>query len=506
MRAQVRAYVRRVGERVRAVVSRCRRVERPTWRDVRRWLETTSNLLHLTALVAVPLLIGVVTWLSNAVTPVLFLLYPPLASGTFTLFADPEGKYSSPVTFVGGMTLGALAGWAAGDIAATFLTVASTSGPFSVSAPAAALAILSTGVLTWALDLEEPTAFSTALLVLLLEGSRIEYVLGVAVSSTLVAIVFYIWRERFYEHRARYLYRTTGGDDHVLVPMRSEPHRERATAVFAGHIAAAHDAGKVVLLDVVGDDDTGRAERAMLEDREGQLLTDGGDLEHTATGEVDVDPEAVEERAVAESATELERVAADLEAEVGVPCEVVVAVADEGGWSPEVVFDTVEEVGCDLVVTPYEERDGSLSPFVKRLFDGETDVVAFRSVAGGRTWTRAMVAVRDASDVAHAMGDFARRVVGAGHGSVAHCVDRKERRREAETMLADVVDAFGGHFETRVDVAPIEQFLEENAHHYDLLFVGASSRRSAASRFLSPPTFERIDDVDTDVAIVHRGR
>jgi hypothetical protein len=32
-----------------------------------------------------------------------------------------------------------------------------------------------------------------------------------------------------------------------------------------------------------------------------------------------------------------------------------------------------------------------------------------------------------------------------------------------------------------------------------------SRDRSAASRFVSPPTFERVDDLDTDVAVVDRG-
>ncbi|MDY6779963.1 MAG: HPP family protein, partial [Halobacteria archaeon] len=69
------------------------------------------NLLHLSSVVFVPLLIALVTFVSNVSPFVSFLVYPPLASGTYTLFADPEGKYSSPVKFVGGMTVGAVSGW-----------------------------------------------------------------------------------------------------------------------------------------------------------------------------------------------------------------------------------------------------------------------------------------------------------------------------------------------------------------------------------------------------------
>jgi hypothetical protein len=52
--------------------------------------------------------------------------------------------------------------------------------------------------------------------------------------------------------------------------------------------------------------------------------------------------------------------------------------------------------------------------------------------------------------------------------------------------------------------APVEPFLEEAAGGYDLAIIGASRDRSVASRFVSPPTFERITDVDADVAILDR--
>jgi hypothetical protein len=37
-----------------------------------------------------------------------------------------------------------------------------------------------------------------------------------------------------------------------------------------------------------------------------------------------------------------------------------------------------------------------------------------------------------------------------------------------------------------------------------MVFVGASRDRSAASRLISPPTFERLADIDADAAIVDR--
>jgi spermidine synthase len=73
-------------------------------------------------------------------------------------------------------------------------------------------------------------------------------------------------------------------------------------------------------------------------------------------------------------------------------------------------------------------------------------------------------------------------------------------------LLSNLVEAFPGDYETRVANADIEDFLATNAPNYDLILLGASTDRTAASRLFSPPTFERLQDVDADVAIVHRGR
>src|SRR6056297_1558386 len=89
---------------------RVRRFERREIREFRRWIEHTANLIHLSVLLLIPLLIALVTAISNSLEVLPFVLFPPLASGTFTLFADPEGTYASPTKFVGGLTTGALCG------------------------------------------------------------------------------------------------------------------------------------------------------------------------------------------------------------------------------------------------------------------------------------------------------------------------------------------------------------------------------------------------------------
>jgi nucleotide-binding universal stress UspA family protein len=489
--------------RYHGVVRRVRRFERREVREFRRWIEHTANLIHLSILLVVPLLIALVTAISNSVDVLPFVLFPPLASGTFTLFADPEGTYASPTKFVGGLTAGALCGTVAIWVGLhTALRDPLGTSRLLVSPAEAALAVFLTGGVTWALDFEEPSAFSTALLALIAPAFTnpasateflVDFVGSVFVASTIVAGAFHVWREQFYERRSRFLYQSTKGDDHVLVPMRGE--RARETATFGARLAAAHDAGKVVLLDVIDEEDVETAvsenvETAVAENAEAAVAEDG-DSEEVKTAR--------------ESAKRLEAEADRIETEVGVPCQVV--VVGDGTDLPRTALKTARETNCDLIVTPYEEARGSLSPFVRQLFRSDIDTVAFRSTDSSRErWKRVLVPVRRAGDTAHAMIEFARRVAGrSGRVSVCTCIDREEERRTTETMLANLVEAFEGSFETRVSRSSIESFLSANDEYYDLTIIGASTDRSTASRFVSPPTFERLHDLDCDVAIVHRG-
>lgn len=495
---------------------RVRRIERREVGEFRNWLEHTGNLLHVSVLVFVPVLIGAVTYVSQISAEISFLLFPPLASGTYTLFANPESEYASPLRFVGGLTAGAGCGLLAVR-ASNWLSLGS--GTPGAVAASAALAIFAVGAVTWAANVEEPSAFSAALLTLLADYDEVTaYVLGIAVTTSAVAAVFYAWRELFYERRAQYLYQTTKGDDHVLVPVVGDDGTE--AAMFAARLAGAHEAGKVVLLDVVADDAVAAATDAIESERTTGGETAGvGSVGGNATGErrpggsaggTDAGSGSVaseaRERVAGQVAMRLERLANRIRTEVGVPCEVV--VASESGGRATVTLGAVEEANCDLVVAPYEESHGSLSPYLKRLFEAPVDVVVFRGGGGevDRVWRRVLVAVGRPGDTAHAMLDFATRVAGrAGSLAVCHCIDAERERRGAEAMLADLVETFDVGFETRVSRASIERFLAANATQYDLVVIGASTDRSAASRFIAPPTFERVADVETDVAIVHRG-
>jgi hypothetical protein len=493
-------------ERLWAFARRARRIERREIHELRRWLERTSNLVHLSILLVVPLLMMLVTTLSNALGGLSFLLYPPLASGAYTLFANPEGKYASPVRFVGGLTVGAVCGWIAVEFAVGVLY---TTPPGQIHSAGAALAIFLTGFVTWGLGVEEPAAYSTALLTLFVYG-QIEtpgyFVLSIVVSSAIVAGTFAGWRRWVYERRAQYLYESTSGDDHVLVPMRGP--NPGATAMLAARIAGAHRAGKVVLLDIVDEEWMARAERALLEDHgEARLLKSGPSSEGERIDETDpAHPDTIDaHEAVSESVADLETRANDIETQVGVPCQVVVATS---GASPATTsLRTARQANCDLVATPYESRHGEVSPFIRELFGGDVDVLVHHSHGGRTRWKRILVSVRGRSDVAHSMLDFATRLARkTGEVSVGTCITNERGRRRAEEMLANLVETFEGNIETRVSRSKVERFLSRHGSEYDLVVIGASQDRSAASRFVSPPTFERIDgdEIGTDVAIVDR--
>ncbi len=482
-------------ERLSAVRRRLRRVERRELSEFRRWIQNTTNLLHLSVVVFVPVLLAVVTALSNRIQTLSFLLFPPLAAGTYTLFSDPEGRYADPIRFVASLTAGAVCGLA------SFVVVATVYGglPAGVIRPeSAALAVFLTGVVTWAGGIESPSAFSTALLALVTgEVDPVTYVLSVAVASSFVAGAFWVWREQFYERRAEYLYETVRGDDRVLVPMRGET-AVRA-AFFGARLAAAHDAGKVVLLDLVSDAERdGRGGDAPdLPPPEG-VADDAGD----AGGARDSDGvDGTVPPGTADAVARLERYAATIRTQIGVPCEVAVV----SGAPVRATLQAARNADCDLVVTPYDTDDGLPSPYLRGIFAGPLDAVAFRSRSERRRWTRVLVLVARPGDAAHGMIDFATRLAGSGTVSVTTCIDAESERRRAETRLERLVETAGGAIETRVARSSVEAFVDANAGTYDLIVVGSSGERSPASRFVSPPTFGRLEEFDCDIAVFNRG-
>ncbi|WP_178915799.1 HPP family protein [Natronomonas gomsonensis] len=470
---------------------------RRRFRIVRRRLEETSTLIHVSILLFVPALIALMTHLSNRSSYVSFFVLPPLAAGTYALFANPESEYASPVRFVAGLSVGAICSWVAMEVAIRFVYPELPPSAIEVDAAGAAFAVFLAGLLTWGLDIEEAAAFSMALLGLLVDPTRrLSFVVSVFVSSGIVAVGFAVWRDLFYEQRARYLYESIEGDDHVLVPIRGE--FAEATAMLGARLAAAHDAGKVVLLDVVEED----LETARDGGRPTGVVADGGD---GLRGQPDPDTEGDDgmDPTTAAAVSELESLASRIETNLGVPCQIVVAAA--GPSRAETVRQVASEANCDLIVAPYETDGSEVTPFIKRLLEANRDVLIHRSCDGRQRWRRIMVPVRQAGDTAHNMIDFALRLAGPiGHVSIAHCIDSEKRRRNATQMLANLAETIDGTVETRVPNASIHDFLLRSAPENDLIVIGSSGDRSVASRLVSPPTFKQIDDLETDIAIVDR--
>lgn len=459
---------------------------------LRQRISSTDRLLHLMIVFVVPVLLAGLTWLSNAIDVLPFVIYPPLAAGTYTLFADPESRYAEPKRFVGGMTLGAFSGWASLAVLTRFW-YAVPPGYLEVHAGATALAIALTAVLTWGLDLEVPTAFSAALLALI-AGTNVTYVLAIALSSSIVAVVFLVWYERIYEHRAEFLYHTITSDDRVLVPVRGLPTDEE-TALFGALLAAAHEAGKVVLY---------RASPRM-ELPEPSLGVTGTGSPTPGTGEpATEDIEAVGPWTETPEINVLERVRAAVAETVDVPCELAVEPGDPADASRAI--EAAHTLQCDLVVTSHEGELAEPTPYLGRLFAGDVDAIGFHPTTVTTSWSRVLVLVRGPGPTARAMVDFATRIAATPERvSVAHTVEGTERRREAETMLAELVDSFESDIETRVATGPVGEFLERNAAYFDVVFIGSSTDRSVASRILTPPTFQDIETTEADIALVHLG-
>lgn len=459
----------------------------------RTWIENTENMLHLVVIFLVPALLAAVTWLASVTPAVTFLVYPPLASGTYTLFADPESKYASPKRFVGGMTLGAICGWVALTLSPQLLPA----GPMAqVQAEATALSIFLTGLCTWAFDLEMPSAFSTALLVLVTGADTPAFVGGIVVSSAIIAGVYSLWNDLFYERRAEYLFQTVKGDDHVLVPVRHDGDDE--TALFAAYLAAAHDAGKLVLFDAIGDESA--ASHTEPTQTDGGLKQRRGTFDTTPESEP---PEGVPQE-ILDRLTEIEEY---VESTMELPCELVVTRGQRD--NPQVAIQTARRVNCDLIVSSYGQSTGDtleLSPYVNGLMSGPIDTIAFSSAQRQTSWSRILVMVNDRGELAHAMLDFAQRLApGPRTISVCTCIADSSERPRAENVLDDLVSSFDCQFETRVSYGSVPEYLADTSQRYDLAVIGASTDRSTASRVITPPTVEQLETVDCDLAIVHSG-
>lgn len=141
-----------------------------------RWAQISS-------FVAVPALLAILTAtqirLHNLVTE--FLLLPPFAVVIYLIFRDPFGKSANLRSIVVLPCMGA----AVGELCSRYLDLT----PAGVAVDT--LCVLS---LQSVLRARMPPALALSVLAMLLRAKSFTYVLGVAEASSLIAIVFFLWR------------------------------------------------------------------------------------------------------------------------------------------------------------------------------------------------------------------------------------------------------------------------------------------------------------------------
>lgn len=132
---------------------------------------------------AVPVLLAVLTAtqsrLQNHITE--FLVLPPFAVVIYLIFRDPLGKSANLRSIVVLPFMGA----AVGELCFRYL---------GLTPAGVALDTLSVLSLQSIMQARMPPALALSVLAMLLHVQSLTYVLGVAEASTLIAIVFFLWR------------------------------------------------------------------------------------------------------------------------------------------------------------------------------------------------------------------------------------------------------------------------------------------------------------------------
>lgn len=432
--------------------------------ELRNWLEVTDNFLSLSVVLLVPLVIAAVTLASNAYAELSFLLFPPLASGAYSLFSDPDDSQRSASNFIRGTTVGSLCGYGA-----DLLVGGNSAG---IDPVVAGLAMFFVGIVTWMIQLQSPSAFATALLVLTTtKASASAYVASVAIGSAIVAIVFVGWYEAVYKRRTKFLYGSLSAADRVAVPATSADD----PAIHLGAaLAAAHDAGQLILVGVIDDPDAAISRDRAFADLAGTLS--------------------------AQAETVVER--------NGLPCEAVVAAGD----TQTAITDAVQQSNSDLVVASGTPDDATRIQTVLGL---ETDAVALRSFASREPWHRVLVMISRPGDIAHAMLDFAERIADASQSANSRgrtrvtactCISAESDRRAAERLLANLARTIDQPVNTEIGRSDPASFVIGNAGSYDLVLFGVPHRPDDPARFVTGDGAAQLGDISCDVAVVDRER
>ncbi|WP_435098824.1 hypothetical protein [Halarchaeum sp. P4] len=157
------------------------------------WLVRTvagPGRVRLAAIFLVAPLLGVVTAAANTLAALPFLLFPPLAAVSYSLFTRETRSVAWDVPVA--LTVGACSGWLAAVLVGAFRTL--PSHPYTVSPLVVVFTVVFAGVSLWALNIEVPPAFAVGLLLPFAGVSPGVYVANVVAASTFVIAVHAAYR------------------------------------------------------------------------------------------------------------------------------------------------------------------------------------------------------------------------------------------------------------------------------------------------------------------------
>ena len=161
-------------------------------RVLRRKVFRTERRESLIAVLLIAPVIAAVSWVAVEYDWLSFVFFPPLAAATYNLFAHPKQPVNFPWQVPVTLTVGALSGAAAQNLARAVGTV--PQGSFQVDPITAGLTVLLAGGFLYLFDTEIAPSLAVGLLLPFAGVAPEVYVLNVFLGSGSVAIAFALWR------------------------------------------------------------------------------------------------------------------------------------------------------------------------------------------------------------------------------------------------------------------------------------------------------------------------
>lgn len=166
------------------------------YRVLREKLLGTERRESLVAVLLLAPLIAGISWVAIRYDGLSFVLFPPLAAATYNLFAHPERPRNFPWQVPLTLTVGALSGVAALNVAEWLGTARAAS--FQVDPVTAGLTVLLSGGFLYLFDTEIAPALAVGLLLPFAGVPPRVYVLNVFFGTAAVAVAFACWRAVVY--------------------------------------------------------------------------------------------------------------------------------------------------------------------------------------------------------------------------------------------------------------------------------------------------------------------